>query len=891
MTFTMLRNSPYSLILCLLISLSFTSIQGQSFINISLVTPGNAGYLSENCGGPYQLLLERTPGNEDTILVTIDFIGGGAVYGEDYFFSPDPFPLILLPGQNQILLDIIVIDDGIPESFEGVAWNFNYTNGTNSATLHLKTGVIDAYAIEFTLDTIRTCRGSNYSFGGFANGNWNYILETPGKDTTSGWYFATVGTDTCGAKDSVYLDLYYGDIAADTLYICKDGEGVMLPGSVTKEPVSFKWIPSDSTLSDTNSLTPIANPKVTTTYILEVNYLIPPGLHFPCTSYDTVVVRVDSIPPDLHIDIAPMKPYYCAGEVVALFSASFDSLAYPDLLFDWRPDDGTFLTRDSILNASLQLLDTTLYIRDVFNNACISHDSILINVVPPGIPLSVTDTMLCPGQSFQVNVLSNQITDPEWTPEDGLSCSKCLDPNVTVIGLPGTTQVYSFSGKILECPVGANLTIHIPPVQFINVTGDEIVCEGDMVPLTITNPENLADIQWSVTFGDATLSCTNCLSPTVTVLGSGPINISLSANTTNLNFCGAAGFIQLRHGEEPVVQGPDIQVCVGGSVVASTGFPNFTNVQWEVFTGNLSLSCNACPNPTVMVNDTGTLRFFAEVNHPDTCGITGYVHVSTEQIQLVGPPVQACLGETVVATTGNPNLGNVHWDVISGDISINCDNCAAPEVTVNGSGLLRFMADQFVPDTCQVTGSVSVIALIAPDISNLIADPDPMMTDIGQGSEVMVTLNVNEAPPTSIMWTVNGVSIPGTTSAIAFNANEENNLVVVTFTNSKGCTQTDTINIPTVPPSFQIPNAFTPNEDDINDNFKIIINGNINIEEFLIFNRWGQLVYEAPEGDLEGWDGKFKGEKAASDTYVYKAALSYPNGRAEIAKGDVMLIR
>jgi gliding motility-associated-like protein len=117
-------------------------------------------------------------------------------------------------------------------------------------------------------------------------------------------------------------------------------------------------------------------------------------------------------------------------------------------------------------------------------------------------------------------------------------------------------------------------------------------------------------------------------------------------------------------------------------------------------------------------------------------------------------------------------------------------------------------------------------------------------------------------------------------------------VVEVTFTNSIGCPQTNSIPIPTVPPSVEIPNAFTPdNNDDINDHFRFIINGNVSLLEFLIFNRWGQLVYEAPQDDLEGWDGTFKGKPAASDTYVYKALLRYPNGRVETMKGDLILIR
>ena len=50
-------------------------------------------------------------------------------------------------------------------------------------------------------------------------------------------------------------------------------------------------------------------------------------------------------------------------------------------------------------------------------------------------------------------------------------------------------------------------------------------------------------------------------------------------------------------------------------------------------------------------------------------------------------------------------------------------------------------------------------------------------------------------------------------------------------------------------------------------------------------------MYEAPAEDLEGWDGRFKNDPAASDTYVYSAKIRFPDGRIENAKGDVALLR
>ena len=812
---TMAKRSFYTLLTSLLLLGASNGLQAQTFLKASISTPANAGIFSESCGGPYALILERGEANQETTDIFIsDF--GVAQIGVDYTFPDGTFPLVMLPSDTVVIIPVTIINDGLPEGLESLSWEIAYLAGLESGVVNVETGITDAYDVEIltSTDTIQWCRYAplQLTASSTAEIHWSptFAFDVPqGAEVTvrpflSGWYFATVGSDTCGAVDSVYIDLAIADILGpDTLYICLGGEGARLQGRLEGLAETFVWIPSDTTLDNPSILTPVATPTVTTTYILQSDFDV-------CIASDTVVVRVDSLPQDLHIDIAPLKAYYCAGEIVALFSPSFDSLDFPDIAFNWTPDNGTFQSALTVLNAALQLQDTTLYIRENRNNACISNDSILINVVPSSVPLSVPDTILCPGEMFDVLVLSNQVTEPEWTPSQGLSCTKCLNPTVTVTGTPGSTVVYEFSGMVLECPVGAILPIQIPGLQAIGISGDNVVCVGEMVPITITNPDGLSGYNWSVDFGNASLSCTNCPNPVVTINESGPINLLVTAGTTNPNFCGAQGFYQLLPGEQPQVTGPTFQACLGGTVVVNTGSLEYTNVQWDVVSGDLSLSCTSCDNPVVTVNSTGLLRFFAEV------------------------------------------------------------------------------AD---PDICRVSGSVAV-TVYPGDESNLTVMPDPNVSPIGQGSAVTVLLGVNPTPAGEIMWTINGVDIAASGTMIEFNAEEEINFVVATFINSLGCEQIDTISFPTVPPSYMIPNAFTPdNGDDYNDNFRIIINGNIVIEKFMIFNRWGQMVYEAPEDDLAGWDGMWNNEPAASDTYVYTATLRYPDGRSEVAKGDVILIK
>ena len=90
-------------------------------------------------------------------------------------------------------------------------------------------------------------------------------------------------------------------------------------------------------------------------------------------------------------------------------------------------------------------------------------------------------------------------------------------------------------------------------------------------------------------------------------------------------------------------------------------------------------------------------------------------------------------------------------------------------------------------------------------------------------------------------------------------------------------------------PNFGIPNAFTPNGDDLNDVFFVYGVGLFEYE-LLIFNRWGQLIYKSNDQN-EGWDGTVNGKPCQIDVYVYK--IIYRGlGLAEKQKvGRVALIR
>ena len=66
-----------------------------------------------------------------------------------------------------------------------------------------------------------------------------------------------------------------------------------------------------------------------------------------------------------------------------------------------------------------------------------------------------------------------------------------------------------------------------------------------------------------------------------------------------------------------------------------------------------------------------------------------------------------------------------------------------------------------------------------------------------------------------------------------------------------------------------IPNAFTPNRDNINEKLRIAGNSCLENSSFQIYNSWGNLIFETDHPFFEFWDGYIDGEPAQEDVYVY----------------------
>ena len=85
-----------------------------------------------------------------------------------------------------------------------------------------------------------------------------------------------------------------------------------------------------------------------------------------------------------------------------------------------------------------------------------------------------------------------------------------------------------------------------------------------------------------------------------------------------------------------------------------------------------------------------------------------------------------------------------------------------------------------------------------------------------------------------------------------------------------------------------MPNVFTPNGDGINDVFKPVIMSNIKKTKLLVYNRWGQQIFET-ENIKKGWDGKTSGESVSDGTYFWIVTYTDINDEELIKKGNLSI--
>ncbi|HLK27203.1 MAG TPA: gliding motility-associated C-terminal domain-containing protein [Puia sp.] len=383
----------------------------------------------------------------------------------------------------------------------------------------------------------------------------------------------------------------------------------------------------------------------------------------------------------------------------------------------------------------------------------------------------------------------------------------------------------------------------------------------------------------------------------------------------------------------PFSLGPDLHKC-NNDTLTITAPAGFTNYLWSP-----KYAINNPDSQTVQIFSSHDTAYICSAQHGIGCTVSDTINVNIFQPSVVniGNDTSFCVGDSLNLNAGSGfvsylwNTGSVEQQITVKQKGvyfvkvIDANNCSAKDTLVI-QNVFNLPAISIGPDTFVCKNSVYVFNAGNNFINYLWQDGSTgatfaasqpgiysvQVTDINHCSnadtaKILAIANLPEnflADTASIcagyLLQLNAIGnwpsykwFDSTTAS--FTTITSPGVYWLQVTNSSGCSAIDSIDVTGKDDctlGIYFPNAFTPNHDGRNDTFRPIIYGYLDKFHMVIFNRWGQKIFETSDA-AKGWDGTFQGEKQNSDTFVWYAEyhLAGSAGKEKAAKGTVTLIR
>ncbi len=179
--------------------------------------------------------------------------------------------------------------------------------------------------------------------------------------------------------------------------------------------------------------------------------------------------------------------------------------------------------------------------------------------------------------------------------------------------------------------------------------------------------------------------------------------------------------------------------------------------------------------------------------------------------------------------------------------------------------------------------------------------PEAKQADLGEdmlltlGDSVFLMPVLNRGIPDQVQWFQNGLELDCENCDGIWVRPLESSTFSVQIVDVNGCELMDDIRVEVdVQKNIYVPNAFSPNGDNINDVLFISSSVGGQVESFRIFDRWGGLVYEETDypinDDTIGWNGTYNGQVVQETSYVWHAVLRFVDGNTTSISGQVAVI-
>ena len=555
-------------------------------------------------------------------------------------------------------------------------------------------------------------------------------------------------------------------------------------------------------------------------------------------------------------------------------------------MYKWDFNDGTFITTtDSFVTKKYRSFgpyQPRVFFTEQGTNCLVQVGSgAVINVFGTIANFGVSDSIFCGSGvvSFRDSAIATGPITYRWIFGDG-GISTQQNPTYTY-ATPGryTVQQIVSTGSCSDTMTKINAVIINPnPRAFI--LGDSVGCQPFQTTFTPRLlQQDTAAISYSWDFGNGqTSTLRNPPMQLYPMAG----NFMVTLRTVSSNGCVSDTSKRIIVNALPAINaGNDTTVCVNTPVtLRATGADTY---RWLPPT-NSQLSCTNCANPVATLASPSE-RYYVQGTTSFGCQGTDSVHIQYLPAYSVtaGPPADSiCVGQSVQLTAAGAQLYT--WTPATGLSSTTIANpVASPAV----STIYRLVATDTLG--CQTfTRDIPISVFPYPTVN---AGPD--VTISGGASTVLNAMASADAilyrwTPTSQLSCTDCLSTTATPKATT--------RYTITVSNGGNCSAGDTVTVTVLCNNSNvfIPNTFSPNGDGMNDIFYPRGTGLYSIKSLRIFGRWGEMVFGrtnmAPNDPSQGWDGSYKGSRAATDVYTYIAEIYCENNTIVTINGTINLI-
>lgn len=698
------------------------------------------------------------------------------------------------------------------------------------------------------------------------------VSVSPLGETT--YYIRAFDENECPTIDSVSIT---GNgvnlLKPDTIVACLGSTvEISVANNDPADVLTFSWTPEELIISETNLETITVQPEIagsTSFYVTAQN-------QFDCFVFDSVLVyMIDTTAQDVFVEYTQ-----CSGYAVQFSSSSSNAPFYNWFLID--PESSPIFIGDGSEVAYAFPGPGSYEVFITLPDALVCNDTITFSVLveEPEIDVgfdwaleSCADTAFIQFNDQSLNTQSDIIGwnwdfgngnfSEEQNPLTEFSTSAEYEVNLVITSSDGCVDS-------LVLPVQVQLVEEVLPDTLFVCPGDSIrlnpTLQGDYEYLWspasslsdsfAPNPWALPDQTTTYTAVISSLENICAVERMVTVVVAPNIEYNLSPDTTTC--------------EETYLLFADSDQAVGYTWATSPGFNFIISQQpeFEVPLGGIESV------------------FYVRLTDEFGCSITDQVNVQSQAIQVeLDQEVTLCIGDTIQLEVINLVGDDLTYSWSPQEFIVEGENSNAPLVNPLATTLFEVSIENDFG--CQL--DTSILVNIFNFVPPLEAEADPDTILLGESSLLLATMGDSY----TYLWEPSGsldffdlsevLATPETTTTYKVIVRDEN-----------GCINEALVTVVVLilecgEPYVFIPSGFTPDGDGLNDELEVYGN-NITEMHLVIYNRWGELVFESFD-QSEKWDGTFKGNELPAGSFGFYLEVVCDDGETYIKKGNVTLLR